>query len=89
MKRFNHAYDIAFSLESFTENATDVTPQDIRQALQKRIASMCDNELMQATGAPFNTYEIVKDTPYANLQDAGLRGAGLSDASHKGCSASD
>jgi hypothetical protein len=56
--RYNHAYDIAFSLKSDCQQGNDVTPDMVRLALQKRIASMCDNELMEAVGAPFDTYEI-------------------------------
>jgi hypothetical protein len=55
MTRYNHVYDIAFSLESYHPNGDDVCACDIRQAVLKRLASMDDNELMEAIGYPFDT----------------------------------
>ena len=60
MTRFNHAFDLAFSLESDEENAGDVTPAMLKKALLKRIAALDaagDNEWLEACGAPWDTYE--------------------------------
>ena len=37
MPKFNHMFDIAFSLDSEREDASDVTPAMLRAALEKRI----------------------------------------------------
>lgn len=61
MPRFNHAFDIAFSLESEREDASDVTPEIIRQALLKRIRDLDaagDGEWIEACAVPWDTYEI-------------------------------
>ena len=57
MPKFNHAFDIAFSLISETEDAEDVTGAMLRAALLKRLEEMPDNELVEACGYPFDTYE--------------------------------
>jgi hypothetical protein len=54
--KYSHAYDIAFELESNDPEGNDVTATMLRAALIKR-ANMDDDELMEATGAPFDTYE--------------------------------
>lgn len=56
MKRFNHMYDIAFSLTSYREDASDVTPADLRAALLDRIHSMSDADWVEAVGL-CDTYE--------------------------------
>lgn len=54
---WNHAFDIAFSLVSQRQDASDVNPQAIRNAILGRLATLTDDELMEAVGAPFDTYE--------------------------------
>ena len=55
---YNHAYTIAFSLES--ENADGIeTHEVLREALQKRINELWDSdELIESIGCPFDTYEV-------------------------------
>jgi hypothetical protein len=40
MSKFNHLFDIAFSLDSDSEDASDVTPAMLRAALLRRIADL-------------------------------------------------
>jgi len=60
MSKFSHAYDFAFELTSYCEEATDVTPDMIRTALIKRATEIDDNEIMEACGC-FDTHEIEGD----------------------------
>lgn len=52
--RYNHMFDVAFSLESFEEDASDVTPNMLRAALLKRILlldeTLNQSEWMEACG---------------------------------------
>lgn len=43
MAKFNHMYDLAFSVVSKRADGSDVTPTMMRQALLRRIADL-DNE---------------------------------------------
>lgn len=56
--KFNHAYDLAFEVISFKEDASDVTPTKLRRALRKRLRDMSDNDLDEACGAPFDTFKV-------------------------------
>jgi hypothetical protein len=55
----DHAFDIAFSLRSNTADGSDVTAARIRSALLERLASLTDAELLEAAGAPFDSYETL------------------------------
>jgi hypothetical protein len=55
---YDHAFDIAFSLRSNAANGSDVTAAHIRSAILERLASLTDNELLEATGAPFDSYTV-------------------------------
>lgn len=60
-RRYNHAYSVAFSLESLHPDGDDVTAEMLQTALQKRIRDLdrCgDIEWLEACGAPYDTYEI-------------------------------
>ena len=58
MPRYNHAYDMAFSLVSNDPEGLDVTPAMLRAALLRRIADLDANDQWEeAVGAPFDTYE--------------------------------
>jgi hypothetical protein len=50
-------YDMAFSLESGTEDGSDVTPAMLRAALERRIKALTDAELFEACGL-CDTYEV-------------------------------
>ena len=61
MKRYNHAYTIAFSLESNHPTGDDVTPDIYRTALLERIKSLDEtNEWWEVVGndMPYDTYEV-------------------------------
>lgn len=53
---YDHAFDIAFSLRSQAADGSDVTAAHIRAAMIERLTSLTDDELLEATGAPFDSY---------------------------------
>jgi hypothetical protein len=56
--KYNHAFDIAFSVVSEHPTGEDVTAEQVREALIKRVIQAYDSgELLEAIGAPFDTYE--------------------------------
>lgn len=56
--RYNHAFTIAFALE--TPHPGDSVPaDDIRDALRRRLHELNDDELVEAVGMPFETYNVV------------------------------
>jgi hypothetical protein len=61
MPKYNHAYTIAFSLESDDPEGNDVTAEMLRDALTKRMRGLDSStdsvEWIEATGAPFDTFE--------------------------------
>jgi hypothetical protein len=59
MKRYNHAYAIAFSVSGSAHPAgEDLTQEQLVFAILKRIADLVDNnELVEAVGLPHDTYE--------------------------------
>jgi hypothetical protein len=60
MPKYSHAYDIAFEVISDNENGDDVTPEMLVQALLTRIILLStDEEMIEATGCPFDTYEVL------------------------------
>jgi hypothetical protein len=60
---YDHAMSIAFSLRSEHPSGEDLTAQQIRNALYHRLARLDDDELIEATGAPFDTYEVDQSIP--------------------------
>jgi hypothetical protein len=64
MPRFNHAFEIAFSLESDCKDVSDVTPAMLKQALLNRLRDLHgDEEWIEACGVPWHTCEIIPDEP--------------------------
>lgn len=61
MKKYSHAYDFAFEVESYTENASDVTPAMIRAALVARALRLSDTEIPEACGL-YDTGEVQPPT---------------------------
>jgi len=55
MPRYNHAFDIAFSVSNGSEDSA--TADELRAAIKDRLNSIDDDELLEATGAPFDTYQ--------------------------------
>ncbi len=60
---YNHAFTLSFSIETEksckSEKEEDYpSPQSIRVAILKRMASMDDVELMEVIGAPFDTFQV-------------------------------
>ena len=59
MPKYSHAYDIAFEVTSNDENGEDVTGEMLLEALLERIISLdTAGEMIEATGCPFDTYEV-------------------------------
>ncbi len=54
---YNHAFDIAFEVLSDDEGGEDVTGPMLRAAIEKRLNGIGDDELVEACGAPFDTYD--------------------------------
>ena len=57
MKYYNHAFDIAFSLTSECPTGDDVTGTQLRAAIEQRLLNLTDDELVEAAGMPFDSYE--------------------------------
>ena len=57
MPKYNHMFDIAFTLESADVDAKDVTPAMLKAALLQRIECMEDSEWLGAT-ALCDSYEV-------------------------------
>lgn len=55
---YDHAFDIAFSLRSHAPDASDVTASQLRRAIGIRLARLSDDELLEAVGAPWDTYHV-------------------------------
>lgn len=57
-KVFNHAFTLAFEVESLKEDESDITDVMILAALHKRIANLLtDGALKEATLGSFDVYE--------------------------------
>jgi hypothetical protein len=57
MKKYNHAYTLAFSLESNNEGE-NVTEIELLTAIARRLADLIESkEVIEATGLPYDTYE--------------------------------
>ena len=57
MPKYNHAYDIAFSLVSKHPTGDDETQDQRVRALLLRIENLIQhNEMLEAVGMPFDTY---------------------------------
>lgn len=50
LEKYSHAYDFSFEVESYTEDASDVTPAMIRTALVARARRLSDTEIPEACG---------------------------------------
>jgi hypothetical protein len=58
MSKYNHAFTLGFSLESDLDNADDVTPSQVRLAIQTFLDKLSDIELMENVGYPYDTYKL-------------------------------
>lgn len=54
---FNHAYDIAFEVLSAKEDGSDVTPRMLREAIRARLATLNNDEMLEAC----SRYDTFKD----------------------------
>lgn len=61
MMRYNHTFFIGFTCITKHPEGEDVTPAQLREAILKRLAGASDGELLEACGAPFDTYEVEPD----------------------------
>lgn len=61
MKKYNHAFTIAFEVISDDPEGNDVTADMLKAGLKQRIINLDaegDTIWIEATGAPFDTYEV-------------------------------
>lgn len=58
MKTYDHAFTISFSIKSHHPEGDDITPQQHRHAILSRLASLIDDELLEAVGAPFDSFTV-------------------------------
>jgi len=59
MKAFKHAFTIAFSYDSLDPGATELNESAIRDQVTIKVHELFRNdELLEAVGAPFDTYEF-------------------------------
>ncbi len=56
--RFNHAYALAFSVETEDETGEHVPPDVIRQGILQRISDLSDEDLKEAVGVPHDSYKL-------------------------------
>ena len=55
---YNHAYDLAFTVISDSAEGEDVTKQMLLTAILQRLTELVNSdELEEACGAPFDSYE--------------------------------
>ena len=55
---YNHAYTFGFEVPGSTDaSGDDVSPEQLRIAIMRRIASIPDAEMLEACGAPYDTME--------------------------------
>lgn len=59
MKKYNHAYTLAFSVSNSTHpEGEDLTQEQLAIAILKRVTDLIgNNEMVEAVGLPFDTYE--------------------------------
>lgn len=57
MKKYNHAFDFAFTLIHSDKTGEQVTAQEFRTAILRRLAALTDDELVECCGAPFDSFE--------------------------------
>jgi hypothetical protein len=59
MPKFDHVYVLAFTVISDTPDASDVTPDMFKAALQSRARDLeLTNEWEEAVGDPYDTCEL-------------------------------
>lgn len=58
MPKYNHQLWIAFDVESNHISGEDITPKQIRDAIERRMADLDDIEIMEAALPPGDTYAI-------------------------------
>jgi hypothetical protein len=56
-KRYNHAFDFAFEVETVHKNPDRIATREIRYRLIERAARISDKELREAIGC-YDTFEI-------------------------------
>ncbi len=60
MPIYNHAFDMGFSIETPfpAEEFDKIPPSQLRAAILRRLASIPDEELLEALGGPSDTYVV-------------------------------
>ena len=56
--KYDHAFDIAFSIVSDNQNGEDITAEQFAAAIRKRVDELlATGEMLEAVGLPWDTYE--------------------------------
>lgn len=60
MKKYNHAFDIAFEVISTDRTGENVTAKELLNGLRRRLENLEKNgdEIIEACGLPFDTYTM-------------------------------
>ena len=61
MPKYSNLYDIAFEVISHTDDGSDIKGDVVRQAIQKKLDSLSDDEIMEHIGF-CDYYEIEEST---------------------------
>lgn len=70
---YDLAFTIAFSLHARSADGSDVSPAALRIAILARLASLPDDELLEAVGAPFDSYEVDAADPARATAEKAVR----------------
>ena len=58
MKKYNHAFTVAFTVVT-TNEADKVTEKELLAGLTRRLADLIEHdEIIEAVGMPYDTYEM-------------------------------
>lgn len=57
MPKYSNLYDIAFEVISYTDDGSDIRGNAVRKAIQKKLDSLSDDEIMEHIGF-CDCYEI-------------------------------
>ena len=73
-KQYNHAFTICFSAITSHPEAEDITQAQMADAIRARLANLIEHdELLEAVGSPFDTFEMESDVSEAPTEDGSER----------------
>ena len=58
MSKFNHAFTLGFEVVSKAKDGSDITPKQFARAIRARVKDLlANNEMWEAVGAPYDTFQ--------------------------------